>query len=129
MLYKQIELKTFFQESEDLRERMLTMEAELRALRDELTSRPAAKAAKAASTSHQPKRTSKDDEKIGAENSAENSNKRVRLSQSSLEDLSKNVPKKNVPEKLNIDGNSVEKLEDDDSDSAKENKTEISAKN
>ena len=70
---------------------MLTMEAELRALRDELTSRPAAKAAKTASTSQQqPKRTSKDEDKYGAENSTEQPNKRVRLSQSSLEDLSKN---------------------------------------
>jgi hypothetical protein len=103
---------------------MLTMEAELRALRDELTSRPAAKAAKAASTSQQSKRMS--DDKNGAEISTEQPIKRVRLTQSSLDDLTKNVGKKNI-EKLNIHGNILDKLGDDDNDSAKENKTEISA--
>ena len=58
----------FFQESEDLRERMMTMEAELRALRDELSNRSSL----ASNTSSQATIKEKDDNSIA--DSGENTN-------------------------------------------------------
>ena len=59
-----------FQESEDLRERMMTMEAELRALRDELSNRSSL----ASNTSSQATIKEKDDNNLAAGDSGENTN-------------------------------------------------------
>merc|ERR1711997_949394 len=58
------------EESEDLRERMMTMEAELRALRDELSNRSSL----ASNTSSQATIKEKDDNNLAAGDSGENTN-------------------------------------------------------